>query len=139
MDPMIILEKKTTPQLLKQIKKLFSVTTSKNFTIKTFHTINFKHIYISKQTCAMQPIIFLFTQKSHPNHRVFSFQLIQMKLSNLHIFCTAGKSLALPDLLSRNTSPESFTRKTTANISHEIQNYFSQKPKHHPDQNIKTH
>ena len=30
-------------------------------------------------------IIFLFTQKSNPNHRVYRFQLILMKFPNLHI------------------------------------------------------
>ena len=32
-----------------------------------------------------KPIIFLFTQKSNPNHRVYRFQLILMKFPNLHI------------------------------------------------------
>ena len=32
-----------------------------------------------------KPIIFLFTQKSNPNHRVYIFQLILMKFPNLHI------------------------------------------------------
>ena len=50
-----------------------------------------------------KPIIFLFTQKSNPNHRVYRFQLILMKFPNLHIVWTAGKNLALPDTLSRNT------------------------------------
>ena len=31
-----------------------------------------------------KPIIFLFTQKSNPNHRVYRFQLILMKFPNLH-------------------------------------------------------
>ena len=44
-----------------------------------------------------KPIIFLFTQKSNPNHRVYRFQLILMKFPNLHIVWTAGKNLALPD------------------------------------------
>ena len=38
-----------------------------------------------------KPIIFLFTQKSNPNHRVYRFQLILMKFPNLHIVWTAGK------------------------------------------------
>ena len=54
-------------------------------------------------------IIFLFTQKSNPNHRVYRFQLILMKFPNLHIVWTAGKNLALPDTLSRNTPPELLT------------------------------
>ena len=60
-----------------------------------------------------KPII---TQKSNPNHRVHSFQLILMKFPNLHIVWTAGKNLALPDTLSRNTLPELRTRKTPQNI-----------------------
>ena len=63
-----------------------------------------------------KPIIFLFTQKSYPNHRVYRFQLILMKFPNLHIVWTAGKNLALPDTLSRNTPPELLTRKTTVEI-----------------------
>ena len=51
-------------------------------------------------------IIFLFTQKSNPNHRVYRFQLILTKISNLHMVWTAGKNLSLPDILSRNTPPE---------------------------------
>ena len=52
-----------------------------------------------------KPIIFLFTQKSNPNHRVYRFQQILMKFPNLHIVWTAGENLALPDTLSRNTTP----------------------------------
>ena len=63
-----------------------------------------------------KPIIFLFTQKSNPNHRVYSFQLILRKFPNLHIVWTAGKNLALPDTLSRNTPPELLKRKTTVEI-----------------------
>ena len=63
-----------------------------------------------------KPIIFLFTQKSNPNHVVYRFQLILMKFQNLHIVWRAGKNLALPDTLSRNTPPELFTRKTTVEI-----------------------
>ena len=63
-----------------------------------------------------KPIIFLFTQKSNPNHRVYRFQLILMKFPNLHIAWTAGKHLTLPDTLSRNTPPKLLTRKTTVEI-----------------------
>ena len=58
-----------------------------------------------------KPIIFLFTQKSDPNPRVHRSQLILMKLHNLHIVWRAGKSLALPDTLSRNTPPEILIKK----------------------------
>ena len=54
-------------------------------------------------------IIFFFTQKSNPDHRVYRFQLVL----NFHIVWTAGKNLALPDTLSRNTPPELLTQKTT--------------------------
>ena len=32
-----------------------------------------------------KPIIFLFTQKSNPNHRTYQFQSVLMKFPNLHI------------------------------------------------------
>ena len=67
-----------------------------------------------------EPIIFLFTQKLNPNHRVYRFNLILMKFPNLHIVWTAGKNLALPDTLSRNTPPELLTRKTTVEIPQNI-------------------
>ena len=63
-----------------------------------------------------KPIIFLFTQNSNPNHRVYRIQLILIKFPNLHIVWTAGKNLELPDTLSRNTPPELLTRKTTVKI-----------------------
>ena len=57
-----------------------------------------------------------------------------MKLPNLHIVWTAGKNLALPDTLSRNTPPELLTRKTTVEIPQNIKVYLA-KMKHHPDWN----
>ena len=68
--------------------------------------------------------IFLFTQKSNPNHNVYRFQLILMKFPNLHIVRTAGKNLALPDTLSRNTPAELPTRKTTVEIPQNIKFYL---------------
>ena len=62
-----------------------------------------------------KPIIYLFTQKNKPNHRVFRFQLILMKFPNLHIIWTEGKNPALPDLLSRTIDEEHFTK--TADIT----------------------
>ena len=73
-----------------------------------------------------KPIIFLFTQKSNPNHQVYRFQLILMKFPNLHIVWTAGKNLALPDTLSRNTPPELLTRKTTVEIPKNIKFYLAE-------------
>ena len=72
-----------------------------------------------------KPIIFLFTRNSKPNHRVNRFQLILMKFSNLHIVWTAGKNLALPDKLSRNTPPELLTRKFTVEIPQNIKFYLA--------------
>ena len=73
-----------------------------------------------------KPIIFLFTQKSNPNHRVYRFQLFLMKFPNLHIVWTAGKNLALPDTLSRNTPLELLTRKTTVEIPKNIKFYLAE-------------
>ena len=73
-----------------------------------------------------EPTIFLFTQKSNPNHRVFRFQLFLRKFPNLHhIVWTAGKNLALPETLSRNTPPELLTRKTTVEIPKNIKFYLA--------------
>ena len=72
-----------------------------------------------------KPIIFLFTQNSNPNHRVYRFQIILMKFPNLHIVWTAGKNLALPDTLSRNTPPELLTRKTSVEIPKNINIYLA--------------
>ena len=69
-----------------------------------------------------KPIIFLFTQKSNPNHR---FQLILRKFPNLHVNWTAGKNLALPNTLSRNTPPDILTRKTTGEIPQNIKFYLA--------------
>ena len=73
-----------------------------------------------------KPIIFLFTQKSNPNHRVYRFQLILMKFPNLHIVWTAEKNLALPDTLSRNTPLELLTRKTTVEIPKNMKFYLAE-------------
>ena len=48
-----------------------------------------------------------------------------MELPNLHTVCTAGKNLALPDILSRNTPPELLTRKTTVEIPKNIKFYLA--------------
>ena len=63
-----------------------------------------------------KPIIFPFTQKLNPNHRVYRFQLISMKFPNLQIVWTAGKNRVLPDTLSRTTPPKVLTRKTTVEL-----------------------
>ena len=69
--------------------------------------------------------IFLFTQKSNPNHRVYRFQLILLKIPKLHIVWTAGKNLALPDTLSKNTPPERLTLKTTVKIPQNFKFYLA--------------
>ena len=73
-----------------------------------------------------KPIIFLFTQKSNRNHRVYRFQLIIMKFLKLHIVWTAEKNLSLPDTLSINTPPELLTRKTTVEIPQNIKFFLAQ-------------
>ena len=65
-------------------------------------------------------------QNSNPNHRFYRFQLILMKFQNLHIVWTAGKNLALPDTLSRNTPLELLTRKTTVEIPQNIKFFLAQ-------------
>ena len=79
-----------------------------------------------------KPIIFFFTQKSNPNHRLYRFQLILMKFPNLHIVCTAGKNLALTDTLSRN-NPKSYLHEKLQSKYQKILNSILQKTKHHPD------
>ena len=77
-----------------------------------------------------KPIIYLFTQKNKPNHRVYRFQLILMKFPNLHFIWTEGKNLALPDLLSRAINEEQFTktRDITVEIPENIKFYFAKTP-----------
>ena len=48
-----------------------------------------------------------------------------MKFPILYIVWTAGKNLALPDTLSRNTPPELPTRKTTVEIPKNIKFYLA--------------
>ena len=75
-------------------------------------------------------IIYLFTQKNKPNHRVYRFHLILMKFPNLHIIWTEGKNLALPDLLSRTINEEQLTetRDITVEIPENIKFYFAKTP-----------
>ena len=49
-----------------------------------------------------------------------------MKFPNVHIVWTAGKKLALPVALSRNTPPELLTRKTTVEIPQNIKLFLAQ-------------
>ena len=48
-----------------------------------------------------------------------------MKFPNLYIVWTAGKNLALPDTLSKNTPPELLTRKTTVEIPQNFKFYLA--------------
>ena len=57
-----------------------------------------------------------------------------MKFPNLHIVWTAGKNLALPDTLSRNTPPEYLHEKLQLEY-HKALNSILQKKKHHQDWN----
>ena len=77
-----------------------------------------------------KPIIYLFTQKNKPNHRVYRFQLILMKFPNLLIIWTEGKNLALPDLLSRTIDEEHFTktRNITVELPENIKFFFAKTP-----------
>ena len=77
-----------------------------------------------------KPIIYLFTQKNKPSHRVYRFQLILMKFPNLHIIWTEGKNLALPDFLSRTIDEEHFTktRDITVEIPENIKFFFAKTP-----------
>ena len=69
-----------------------------------------------------KPIIFF----SHKNQiQINRFRFILMKFPNLHIVWTAGKNLALPDTLSRNTPLELVTRKTTVEIPKNIKFYLA--------------
>ena len=45
-------------------------------------------------------ILFLFTRKNKPNHRVNKCQLILKKFPHFHIIWTEGNNPSLPDLLS---------------------------------------
>ena len=77
-----------------------------------------------------KPIIYLFTQKNKPNHRVYRFQLILMKFPKLLIIWPEGKNLALPDLLSRTKDEEHFTktRDITVEIPENIKFFFAKTP-----------
>ena len=74
-----------------------------------------------------KPILFLFTQNNKPNHRVYKFQLIQMKFPNLHIVWTEGKNIALPDLLSRSltTRTQDEHRLRTVEIPDSIKIFYN--------------
>ena len=63
-----------------------------------------------------KPIIYLFTQKNKPNHRLYRFQLILIQFPNLQIIWTEGKNLALPDLLRRTINEEQFTKSNTSQL-----------------------
>ena len=75
-------------------------------------------------------IIYLFTQKNKPNHRVDRFQLILMKFPNLHNIWIEGKNLALPDLLSITVDKGHLTktRDVTVEIPENIKFFFAKTP-----------
>ena len=78
-------------------------------------------------------LIFLFPQKSKPNHRVYRFQLILMKLSNLYSL-DSRKKPRTTDTLSKNTPPELLTRKQQLKY-HKIFSFSLHKMKLHQDYN----
>ena len=51
-----------------------------------------------------KPIIFLFTQKSNPNHRVYRLQLILMKFPNLHSLDSRKESCITRYIKSKYTT-----------------------------------
>ena len=64
-----------------------------------------------------------------------------MDFPNLHILWTAGENLALPDTLSRNTTLELLTRKTTVEIPQNINFFFAKdetSPRLHCKYAVKT-
>ena len=95
------------------------------YTLTEYEFLIFRSKHPTVHFTDHKPIVFLFTQKSNPNHRVYRFQLFLMKFPNLHIVSTAGKNLALPDTLSRNTPPELLTRKTTVEIPKNIKFFLA--------------
>ena len=94
-----------------RLSTLMRECTAKVYTLTEFELLILGSKHPTVLFTDHKPIIFLFTQKSNPNHRVYRFQLILMNLPNLHIVCTAGKNLALPDTLSRNTPLNSYQEK----------------------------
>ena len=78
-------------------------------------------------------IIFLFTQKSNPNHRKYRFQSILMKFPIIHIVWTAGK-IFLYQIHSAETRHQLETRKTTVKLP-QIIKYFLVKDKKSPELN----
>ena len=48
-----------------------------------------------------------------------------MKFPNLHIIWTAGKNLALPNTLSRNTTSELLTQKKTVEIPQSVEFFLA--------------
>ena len=80
-----------------------------------------------------------FYTKIKSKHRVYSSQLTLIKFPNLHIVWTAGKNLALPDTISRNTPPELLTRRTTVEVPQINEFYLEKKIKYHQDWNVNMH
>ena len=77
-----------------------------------------------------KPLIYLFTQKNKPNHRVYRFQLILTKFPNLHIIWTEGKA-SPPRFSKQNNRRRTFYKNTRYNSrnTRKHKNFFSQK--HH--------
>ena len=54
--------------------------------------------------CDQRPILYLWSRRGQMSHRFFKYQFVKTKLQNLQIIYTEGKTLAFPDILSRNVS-----------------------------------
>ena len=52
--------------------------------------------------CDHRPILFLWSRRGQMSHRFFKYQVVITKFQNLQIIYTEGKTLAFPDILSRN-------------------------------------
>ena len=67
------------------------------------------------------------TQKNKPNHGVYKFQLILVKIPNLHIVWTEKKNLSIPDLLSRSltTTTQDEHRLKTVEIPESIKFFMT--------------
>ena len=94
-------------ELVSANSRLFSPTELRLSTIlRECSAIIYALFQGSKQSIKLytdhKPILFLFTQRDQPNQRVYKFQLILMKFSNLHLVGTEGENISIPDLLSRS-------------------------------------
>ena len=100
-----------------------------NFSFKEHHILFFLHT-------DHKTILFLFTPKNKPNHRVYKIQLFLVKFTNLHIVWTEAKKLSLPDLLSPSltTTTQDEDRLRTVAIPNFIKFFMTLNHHTHPIQ-----